>query len=106
MYESNERALVVPRVAAGAVMLAHGTNHARARVRIAGWFDSIGFRIPGLQWFASTATEIGIGALLLAGFANSVAASGSVAVWWSPSGRCIVWRDSGSRRASMKGGSM
>ena len=80
MHESTEWAMVVLRVAAGVVMLAHGIKHARGRAKTSRWFSSIGFRMPELQWFASTATEIGVGILLLAGFATSLAASGLVAV--------------------------
>ena len=44
------------------------------------WFASIGFRAPGFQWFASTATELGVGVLLLAGFGTGLAAAGVVGV--------------------------
>jgi putative oxidoreductase len=68
------------RVVAGAVILAHGVKHARGRVKTANWFGSIGFRQPELQWFASTATEIGVGVLLIIGLGTSLAATGLVAV--------------------------
>ncbi len=68
------------RVIAGAVVLAHGVKHARGRVKTANWFGSIGFRQPELQWFASTATEIGVGVLLVVGLGTPLAAAGLVAV--------------------------
>ena len=80
MYESTDWAMLVLRVAAGAVMLAHGIKHARGRTKTSKWFGSIGFRLPEFQWFASAATEITVGVLLLAGFLTSLAATGLVAV--------------------------
>jgi len=80
MYESTDWAMALLRIAAGSVMLAHGIKHARGRAKTSSWFGSIGFRMPNLQWFASTATEIGVGVLLLAGFGTSFAAAGLVAV--------------------------
>ena len=53
--ESFDWAALLLRVGAGAIILAHGVNHARGRERTTNWFDSIGFRKAGLQWFASTA---------------------------------------------------
>jgi len=61
-------------------MLAHGIKHARGRAKTANWFGSIGFRMPDLQWFASTATEVGVGILLIVGLGTSFAAAGLVAV--------------------------
>lgn len=80
MYEATDWALMVLRGMAGMVMLAHGIKHARGRMKTSNWFGSIGFRIPQLQWFASTATEIGVGILLIVGFGTSLAAAGLVAV--------------------------
>ena len=76
--ESNvfDTAMLVLRVAVGAVMLAHGVKHARGREKTTNWFASIGYRQPGLQWLASTATEIGVGVLLIAGALTSPAAAG------------------------------
>ena len=68
--------MLVLRVAVGAVMLAHGVKHARGREKTTNWFASIGYRQPGLQWLASTATEIGVGVLLIAGALTSPAAAG------------------------------
>jgi putative oxidoreductase len=80
-------AMLILRVGIGLVILAHGVNHARGRDRTTKWFGSIGFRSPGMQWFFSTATEIGVGVLLVVGALTSLAAAGLVAVmfvaFWS-----------------------
>ena len=80
MYDSIDWAMMVLRGVAGVIMLAHGIKHARGRAKTANWFGSIGFRMPDLQWFASTATEIGVGILLIVGLGTSFAAAGLVAV--------------------------
>ena len=80
MFDSIDWALMTLRGVAGVVMLAHGIKHARGRTKTAGWFGSIGFRMPDLQWFASTATEIGVGVLLIGGLATTFASAGLVAV--------------------------
>lgn len=68
------------RVVLGVVMLAHGIKHARGRQKTSRWFGSIGFRMPEFQWFASTATEIGVGILLIAGAGTSLAAAGLIGI--------------------------
>jgi len=73
-------ALLVLRVGTGLVLLAHGVNHAAGRERTTAWFGSFGFRSPELQWLASTATELGVGALFVVGFLTGPAAAGLVAV--------------------------
>jgi len=82
-----DAAMLILRVAVGMVILAHGIKHARGRVKTGNWFGSIGFRQPQLQWFASTATEIGVGVLLIAGLLTSFAAAGLIGVmtvaYWS-----------------------
>ena len=65
-------AMLILRVGIGLVILAHGVNHARGRDRTTKWFGSIGFRSPGMQWFFSTATEIGVGVLLVVGALGQV----------------------------------
>jgi putative oxidoreductase len=80
MYDSIDWALMTLRGVAGVVMLAHGMKHARGRTKTADWFGSIGFRMPDLQRFASTTTEIGVGVLLIAGFGTTLASAGLVAV--------------------------
>lgn len=80
MYDSIDWAMMTLRSVAGVVMLVHGIKHARGRTKTANWFGSIGFRMPDLQWFASTATEIGVGTLLIAGLGTTFASAGLVAV--------------------------
>jgi putative oxidoreductase len=78
--EAYDYASLLLRLAVGGVMLAHGIKHARGREKTSRWFASIGFRSPTMQWFASTATEIGVGVLLIAGFLTSAAAAGVIGV--------------------------
>ncbi|MBT8249053.1 MAG: DoxX family protein [Acidimicrobiia bacterium] len=85
--EATDFAALVLRIALGSVFLAHGIKHARGREKTTKWFGSIGFRKPGLQWMASTATEIGVGVLLLVGLLTSLAAAAVVGImfvaFWS-----------------------
>lgn len=85
--ESFDWAILVLRIGAGLVILAHGINHAKGRQRTTEWFASIGFRHAEMQWFASTAGEIGIGLFLVLGLLTGLAAAGLVAVmfvaFWS-----------------------
>lgn len=78
---------LILRLALGSVFIAHGIKHARGREKTTRWFESIGFRSPGLQWFASTATEIGVGVLMILGLLTSLAAAGVVGImfvaFWS-----------------------
>ncbi len=73
-------ALLIIRVAVGLVLLAHGIKHARGQKKTTAWFGSIGFRQPGMQWMASSASEIGIGVLLVVGALTSFAAAGLIAI--------------------------
>ena len=73
-------ALLVLRVWLGIVFLAHGFKHARSRVKTSDWFASIGFKSPQFQWFASTATELGVGVLLIAGLLTGLAAAGVIGI--------------------------
>lgn len=85
--ESFDWAMLVLRIGAGLVILAHGVNHARGRQRTTAWFASIGFRSAELQWIASTASELGIGVFLVLGLLTGPAAAGLIAVmsvaFWS-----------------------
>ena len=80
MPDTINLALLIVRVGLGAVFLAHGVKHAMGRDKTSRWFGSLGFKSPGFQWFASTATEIGVGMLLIAGLLTSVAAAALIAV--------------------------
>ena len=73
-------ALLVLRVWLGIVFLAHGIKHAQGRTKTSNWFASIGFKSPQFQWFASTATELGVGVLLIAGLLTGLAAAGVIGV--------------------------
>ncbi len=79
--------MLVLRVGVGLIFLAHGVKHAGGRERTSNWFAGIGFRHPELQWFASTATELIVGVLLVAGFLTSLAAAGIIGImfvaFWS-----------------------
>lgn len=73
-------ALFLLRAWVGIVMLAHGVKHLRGREKTTGWLESIGFRQAPLQWFAMSATEIGVGALLIMGLLTSLAAAGTASI--------------------------
>ncbi len=86
MPDTINGALLIVRIGLGIVFLAHGVKHARGRAKTSKWFASIGFKSPDLQWLASTATEISVGALLIVGLLTGFAAAGvigimSVAYW-------------------------
>lgn len=80
-------AMLILRIGVGFVILVHGINHARGREKTTNWFGGMGFRQAELQWFLSTATEIGVGVFLIVGLLSSLAATGLVSVmfvaWWS-----------------------
>ncbi|MFI5958894.1 DoxX family protein [Cryptosporangium sp. NPDC051539] len=73
--------LLVIRFGLGVVLLAHGYNHVFGGGKIAGtarWFASLGMR-PGLlhAWLAS-ATELGVGVLLVLGLGTPLACAGVI----------------------------
>lgn len=80
MPDTINTALLIVRIGLGVVFLAHGVKHARGRAKTSKWFASIGFKRPDLQWFASTATEIGVGVLLIIGLLTGLAAAGVIGV--------------------------
>ena len=76
-------ALLVLRLTAGAIFLAHGFNHIFGGGKIAGtgrWFESLGMKPGWLHGWTASLTEIGAGALLVAGLLTPVAAAGVVGV--------------------------
>lgn len=80
---SADTALLIARVALGAVFLAHGINHIIGGGKIAGtarWFEGLGMK-PGIlhAWTASL-TEVGAGALMVIGLLTPVAGAGVVGV--------------------------
>lgn len=72
-------ALLVLRVWAGVVLIAHGVNHGRSLEGTARWFASKGFRSAEFNAFLSAANEILIGVALVMGLLTSVAAAGVAA---------------------------
>ena len=78
--ESYDIASLILRLVLGGIMLAHGIKHARGKTKTSNWFGSIGFKSPELQWFASTATEIGVGVLLIVGLITTAAVAGVIGI--------------------------
>lgn len=72
-------ALLLLRLWAGVVMIAHGVNHGRTQEGTAKWFASKGFKSATLNARVSALSEIAIGVALIAGFLTTVAAAALVA---------------------------
>lgn len=68
-------ALLLLRVWAGLVFIAHGINHGRNLEGTANWFASKGFRSARLNAVLSTTSEIAVGLALITGLFTSVAAA-------------------------------
>lgn len=85
--ENIDIAMLILRIWAGLVFLAHGINHGKTLEGTANWFESKGFRQPRLNAFLSSANEIAIGLALILGLLTSVAAAGLAATmfvaFWS-----------------------
>ncbi len=77
--DSVDIALLLLRVWAGFVIIAHGINHGRSLQGTANWFASVGFKSPRLNAFLSAANEMAIGLALIFGLLTSVAAAGLAA---------------------------
>jgi putative oxidoreductase len=76
-------ALLVLRVAAGAMIFTHGYAHVWRGGKItgtAGWFGSMGMRPPLVQAWLASITEMGAGVLLVLGFLTPLAAAGLLGV--------------------------
>jgi putative oxidoreductase len=76
-------ALLILRVTAGAVMLAHGSNHIYGGGKIAGtgrWFASLGMKPGPLHAWIASLTEVGAGAMLVLGLLTPLAAAAIVGV--------------------------
>jgi putative oxidoreductase len=74
-------ASLVLRLAVGGTIMAHGWNHAFGGGRLPGtarWFESIGIRPGRVHALFATLTELGAGALLVAGLLTPLAAAGVV----------------------------
>lgn len=79
-------AMLVLRLWAGIVMIAHGINHGRNIDGTASWFGKVGFRAPRMNALMSAGNEIAIGLGLIVGFltapaAAALAATMLVAFW-------------------------
>ncbi len=80
MNHLNAASLIL-RISVGLTMLAHGWNHAFGGGKLPGtarWFESIGIRPGRLHALLATVTELGAGALLVAGLITPLAAAGVV----------------------------
>ena len=83
MSDADVAALLLVRVVLGIVMIAHGLNHWRGGGRIEGtarWFTGLGLRGGTLQAWTSVVTEIGAGALLIAGLLTPLACAAVISV--------------------------
>jgi putative oxidoreductase len=75
--------LLVVRVFLGAMIFSHGYRKVFKGGKLTGtasWFESIGMRPGSLNAFMAATTELGVGALLVAGFLTTLAAAGLIAV--------------------------
>ena len=83
MTDADAVALLLVRAIVGITMIAHGLNHWRGGGRIegtAGWFSGLGLRHGRLQAWMSVATEVGAGALLVAGLLTPLACAAVISV--------------------------
>ncbi|MEU2738364.1 DoxX family protein [Streptomyces sp. NPDC007095] len=83
MTDADVAALLLVRVVLGIVMIAHGLNHWRGGGRIEGtarWFTGLGLRSGTLQAWMSVVTEVGAGALLIAGLLTPLACAAVISV--------------------------
>ena len=82
-----DTALLILRLWAGFVIIAHGINHGRSLEGTANWFGKVGFRKPKMNALLSFINEIAIGLALIIGLLTSVAAAGLAATmviaFWS-----------------------
>lgn len=80
---ATDLALLALRLTAGVVFLAHGFNHIFGGGKIAGtgrWFESLGMKPGWLHAWTASLTEVGAGALLIAGLLTPIAGAGVVGV--------------------------
>jgi len=85
VYDSNaiNLVLLVFRLTAAGVMLAHGLNHIFGGGKIAGtgrWFASLGMKPGPLHAWLASITEVGAGVLLVLGLFTPLAAAGIIGV--------------------------
>jgi len=80
---ATDLALLVLRLTAGAVFLAHGINHIFRGGKIAGtgrWFESLGMRPGWLHAWLASLTELGAGTMLVFGLLTPLAGAGVIGV--------------------------
>lgn len=79
--------MLILRLWAGVVIIAHGINHGRNLEGTARWFAKVGFRQAKVNAFLSSAMELAVGLGLVLGLLTSFAAAGLVATmfvaFWS-----------------------
>ncbi len=80
MTDPVSTSLLLLRLILGGVFLAHGVKHALGREKTTRWFESLGFKAPGIQWLSMTVFEIGAGLLAIAGLLTGLAAMVFVAM--------------------------
>jgi len=82
-----DSALLILRIWAGFVIIAHGINHGRSLEGTANWFSKVGFRQAKLNALLSSAMEVAVGLALITGLLTSFAAAGlaatMVVAFWS-----------------------
>lgn len=78
--EAIDVGLLILRLVAGVVMLAHGINHGRNLDGTAAWFEKLGFRQARMQALLSSGTELAVGAGLISGLLTTPAAAGLAAI--------------------------
>lgn len=72
---AQDLARLLLRSTVGGVFVAHGVKHSRSLPGTTSWFESIGFRRPGLQARLSSLVEVGAGVALIAGAGTPLAAA-------------------------------
>ncbi|MEV4379937.1 DoxX family protein [Streptosporangium sp. NPDC049644] len=80
---TTDGAVLLIRVAVGAIFIVHGLNHAFGGGKLAGtarWFAGLGMRHPRLQAVMSVAVEVAAGTALAIGLLTPVAAGALVGV--------------------------
>lgn len=80
MPDTFNAALLILRLALGAVFVIHGVKHLRNRSRTINWTAGMGFSQPGLQWFFMSFAEVGTGVSLGFGLLTSFGSAGLIAL--------------------------
>lgn len=80
MPDTFNAALLILRLALGAVFVIHGVKHLRNRSKTMNWTAGMGFSQPGLQWFFMSFAEVGVGVSLAFGLLTSFGAAGLISL--------------------------